>query len=235
MQKHSVKDSARRGRVADVVAFTGARASDLGTWRDMAAIQAREHQNNARPVAPVIGRKAVKQGLRPRVESVSALYAHAMVIERESVVPYREFAAHMADYGNDTVAELFRNLAQFGTEHAYHLAQKTAGMALPKLADEGYSWLDQEAPVPEAHAFVLRMLTPRLALEIALRAEERAKAFFDEVVAESSDAVIRAVALDMARDEQAHIAWVKEALARVPKPYQASEEQPGDPTIPQQL
>jgi rubrerythrin len=158
-----------------------------------------------------------------------------MVIENEAVVRYREFAAHIAEHGNDTVAELFRNLAQFGTEHAYHLAKRTAGMTLPKLAAGEYSWLDQEAPVPEAHAFVMRMLTPRLALEIALRAEERAKAFFDKVTDESSDAGVREVARDLARDEQAHIAWVNEALARVPKPYQPTEEQPGDPTIPQQL
>ena len=203
----------------------------------MAAIHPRGHQNKARPGAQVIGKEkeALREGLRRRVGSVSALYAHAMVIEHEAVVRYREFAAHMTEHGNDTVAELFRNLAEFGTEHAYHLAKKTAGMALPKLAAGEYSWLDQEAPVPKAHAFVLRMLTPRLALEIALRAEERAKAFFDKVIDESGDAGIREVALDMARDEQAHIAWVNEALARVPKPYQPTEEQPGDPTIPQQL
>ena len=89
--------------------------------------------------------------------------------------------------------------------------------------------------MPEAHAFVLRMLTSRLALEIALRAEERAKAFFEKVIDESSDASVREVALDMARDEQTHIAWVNEALARMPKPYHATEEQPADPTLPQQL
>jgi len=178
---------------------------------------------------------APRAGLRRRVGSVGALYAHAMVIEQEAVERYREFAAHMAEYGNDTVAELFGRLAEFEAEHAFRLAKKTTGMALPKLAAADYSWLDQDAPVPEAHAFVQRMLTPRLALEIALRAEQRAKAFFDKVLDESSDAGIREVARNMARDEQAHIAWVNEALARVPQPYQPSEEQPGDPTIPQQL
>lgn len=204
----------------------------------MAGMHLRDHQkNSARPVAQVIGQEkgAPREGPRRRVGSVSALYAHAMAIEREAVARYREFAAHMAEHGNDTVAELFSNLARFGIEHAYHLAKKNAGMALPKLAAGEYSWLDQEAPVPEAHAFVLRMLTPRMALEIALRAEQRAKAFFDKVIDESTDASIREVALEMARGEQAHIAWVTEALARVPKAYQPTEEQPGDPTIPQQL
>jgi rubrerythrin len=237
MQEHSFKDSARRGRVADMTAFTGVRASDLGRRRDLAAMRPRDHQNRARPVAQIAGQdqEAPREGLRRRVGSVSALYAHAMTIEHEAVVRYREFAAHMAEHGNDTVADLFRNFAQFGAEHAYHLAKKTAGMALPKLAAGEYSWLDQDAPVPEAHAFVLRMLTPRLALEIALRAEERAKAFFDKVIDESSDAGVRKAALELALDEQAHIAWVNEALARVPKPYQPTDEQPGDPTIPQQL
>jgi rubrerythrin len=237
MHKHSLKDFARRGRVADVTAFMGASASGLERRRNVVAMYPRDRRNKARPVGQFPGqeKRAPREVLRRRVESISTLYAHAMVIEREAVVRYREFAANMAERGNDTVAELFRNLAQFGTEHAYHLAKRTAGMALPTLAAGEYSWLDQEAPVPEAHAFVLRMLTPRLALEIALRAEERAKAFFDKVIDEASDSGIREAALGLAREEQAQITWVNEALARVPKPFQATEEQPGDPTIPQQL
>ena len=240
MQKYLLNDFARRGHVADVTAITGARASDHGRARDVVATHAthaRDHQDRARPVAHVAGqeKEAPRESSRTRIGSVSALYAHAMAIEREAVVRYREFAAHVAERGNDTVAELFSHLARFGTEHAYHLAKKNAGMALPKLAAGEYSWIDQEAPVPEAHAFVMRMLTPRMALEIALRAEERAKAFFEKVIDESSDPGIREVALDMARDEQAHIAWVNEALARMPRSYQTTEEQPGDPTIPQQL
>lgn len=176
-----------------------------------------------------------RTGLRRRVGSVSALYAHAMMIEQEAVERYHEFAARMLEYGNDAVASLFGKLAEFEAEHAFHLAKRTASMRLPRLAPGDYAWLEKDAPVPEAHAFVMRMLTPRLALEIALRAEERAKAFFDGVLNEASDAGIREVALDMVRDEQSHIDWVREELARVPMPFQPSEEQPGDPTIPQQL
>jgi erythrin-vacuolar iron transport family protein len=203
----------------------------------MSAIHPHDRQSKSYSAAQVArqDKAAPTAGLRRRVGSVSVLYAHAVLIEHEAVERYREFAAHMAECGNDTVAELFGKLAEFEAEHAFHLAKKTAGMTLPKLAAGEYSWLDQDAPLPEAHAFVMRHLTPRLALEIALRAEQRAKAFFDKVLSESSDARIRKVALDMARDEQAHIAWVNEALARVPQRYQPSEDLPGDPTIPQQL
>lgn len=203
----------------------------------MAAIHPHFEGGEARPAAKGMQQQkaAPKAGLRKRIGSVGLLYAHALLIEREAAERYREFASHMAEHGNDTLAELFEQLAEFEAEHAYHLAKKTAGMTLPKLAAGEHAWLDREAPVPEARAFVYRMLTPRLALEIALGAEERAKAFFEKVLVEASDAGIREIALDMARDEQAHIAWVNEALARVPQPYRPSEEQPGDPTIPQQL
>ena len=203
----------------------------------MAAIHPQLGRSEARPAAKVLQQEKVapKAGLRKRIGSVALLYAHALLIEHEAAERYREFASHMAEHGNETLAELFEQLAEFEGEHAYHLAKKTTGMTLPKLAAGEHAWLDQEAPVPEAHAFVYRMLTPRVALEIALRAEERAKAFFEKVLAEASDAGIREVALDRLRDEQAHIAWVNEALARVPQPYRPSEEQPGDPTIPQQL
>lgn len=203
----------------------------------MAAIHPHLERSDERPAAKGLQQpKATpKAGLRKRIGSVGQLYAHALLIEREATERYREFASHMAEHGNETLAELFEQLAVFEGEHAYHLAKKTAGMTLPKLAAGEHAWLDQEAPVPEAHAFVYRMLTPRLALEIALRAEERAKAFFEKVLAEASNAGIREVALDMARDEQAHIAWVNEALARLPQPYRPSEERPGDPTIPQQV
>jgi len=203
----------------------------------MTAIHPHLGRSEARSAAKVLQQEKVapKAGLRKRIGSVGLLYARALLIEHEAAERYREFASHMAEHGNDTLAELFGQLAEFEGEHADHLAKKTAGMTLPKLAAGEHAWLDQEAPVPEAHALVYRMLTPRVALEIALRAEERAKAFFEKVLAEASDAGIREVALDGARDEQAHIAWVNEALARVPQPYRPSEEQPGDPTIPQQL
>jgi len=176
---------------------------------------------------------APRKGLRRRIGSVGALYAHALFMAREAAERYSEFALSMADHGNDQVATLFRLLAEFEAEHAFHLAKSSVGLSLPRIAAGEHAWLDHDAPVPEARAFVFRMLTPRMALEIALRAEERAKAFFDMVVAESSDAAIRAVALDMARNEESHIAWVNEALERIPQ--RPSDDEYGDPTMPQLL
>jgi erythrin-vacuolar iron transport family protein len=201
----------------------------------MVAIHPHDERSKARAQVRSQAGAAPITGVGRRIGSVGVLYAHALLIEHEAAERYSEFAVHMAEHGNDSVAALFKQLAEFEAEHAFRLEKKTAGMTLPKLGAGEHAWIDQESPLPEAHAFVHRMLTPRLALEIALRAEERAKRFFERVLAEASDAGIREVAIDMARDEQAHIAWVTEALARVPQPYRPSEDLPGDPTIPQQL
>lgn len=178
---------------------------------------------------------SVKRRSRNGICSLGILYAHALAIEHEAEARYRELALHMADAGNDTVADLFGRLAEFEQGHAFHLAKKSLGTEIPLLAPGEYAWLDCGAPVPEARAFVYRMMTPRLALEIALGAEERAKAFFEQIRAETRNADIRALAAEFALDEASHIAWVKDALAHLARPFQPSEEQPGDPTIEQRI
>ncbi len=169
------------------------------------------------------------------IGSLGALYAHALAIQQEAQARYREFATLMADYGNDTTAELFGWLADFEAERAFHLAKKCVGIEIPVIDASEYAWLDSEAPVPEARAFIFRMITPRMALEIALRAEKQAKAFFGRVRGESCNASVRKLAAEFARDEQSHIDWVTDALAQSPSPFRFDEDQPRDPTIEQQM
>ena len=176
-----------------------------------------------------------KARVTKQVFSLGLLYAHALAIEHEAQARYDELAGRMADYGNDSVAELFGMLAKFGAKHAFHLAKKSLGVEIPLLAPDEYAWFDSGAPVPEARAFVYRMMTPRLALQIALQAEERSKAFFERVHAESRHADVRKLAAEFARTEMAHVTWVKEALARLPQPFQPDEALPGDPTIEQRI
>ncbi|MBI2958819.1 MAG: ferritin family protein [Betaproteobacteria bacterium] len=169
-----------------------------------------------------------------QIGSLGALYAYALAIEHEAEARYRDFARHMADCGNDSLAELFGRLAEFESGHAARVAEKSLGIEIPFIAPDEYAWLECGPPAPEARAFIFRMMTPRLALEIALRAEKQAKAFFERVNAESRNARLRALAADFARDEPSHIASIADALARLPRPFADDEEQGGDPTIEQQ-
>lgn len=152
--------------------------------------------------------------MRGKIGSVGSLYAHALAIEHEAAARYSEFARAMDDLGVEAVADLFRRLAAFEAEHAYLIAKQTYHMALPTVPREAYAWFDNSAPVPQTELPVGRAMTPGQALNIALAAERRAKAFFEQVLETSADRAIRDLAAELAQDEEAHIAWVEAAIQR---------------------
>jgi rubrerythrin len=179
--------------------------------------------------------RSAQQARQSGIGSAEALYAHALAIEHEAVARYVELAQRMRDLGNDELAALFSRLAEFESEHAFRLANETAGLDLPKLDPAAYAWLDSGAPVPEARALVFRLMTARDALGIALGAEERAKAFFERILAGAADEGLRALAAQLAEEEESHIAWVKDALERLPAPWEPTEAAPGHPGIASEL
>jgi len=160
----------------------------------------------------------------PAIRSANELYAHAIVIEREAAERYSELAVRMADLGNEAVAELFQSLAGFEAEHLDTLLRRTDGVALPEFAAAGYRWLDAGAPETAARELVYRLMTPRHALEIALAAEKRAEAFFEHVLMTAADPALRALAKEMAAEEQEHVRLVERLLERTPDPNVNWEE-----------
>ena len=150
------------------------------------------------------------------VQSAAELYAHAIVIEREAAERYSEFAERMADLGNDAVAELFDRLAGFEAEHLETLLRRTDGVELPAPVAGAYKWLDTGAPETAARELIFRLMTPRHALEIALAAEKRAQVFFETVLTTAGDPALRALAKEMAGEEQEHVRMVEQVLAQTP-------------------
>jgi len=114
------------------------------------------------------------------------------------------------------VATLFRTLAVFEAEHLDTLEARTKGVDVPRIEAGDYAWLDTGAPETGAHDLVFRLITPHQALEIALEAERRAKGFFNEVKESANDPALRALAQEMAAEEDGHIAMVELALERTP-------------------
>lgn len=167
--------------------------------------------------------------------ALASIYAHALAMEQEAISRYREFAGHTADHGNHTVAELFNRLADIGCEHAYGLAKRTLGMALPRVGPGEYAWLDRGAPVREARELVFRLMTPRHTLEIALGAEERAKLFFDLCSAATDDEDARTLATEFAREQEANVSWVREALEHCPRRIWPGDDQSGYVFVPDEM
>ena len=153
--------------------------------------------------------------MRP-IAAPDELYAHAIAIEREAAERYGEFAQRMADLGNEAAAEVFVTLARLEGEHLDALLRRTQGVTLPEFTPPEFCWLDAGAPETAARELVFRLLGPRQALAIALQAERRAQAFFERVLMSAEDPALRALAQEMALEEQGHIAMVERAIERTP-------------------
>ena len=114
------------------------------------------------------------------------LYVHAIATEREAARRYAELAERMAQQDERAVA-LFRRLAQAEALRLADLRRESAGLELPDLSAD-HSWrMDGRDP-----------------LDIALRAEKAARAFFEQAARTAPDPAVRALALEMAARESAH-------------------------------
>ena len=152
------------------------------------------------------------------IKTAAELYAHAIAIEREAAERYAELARRMADQGNEELAAVFGRLAAFEREHLEALERRTAGVALPALKTD-CSRLAAGSPETVAHALVSRHITPRQALDIALDGEMRARAFFARVQRLARDPALRALAREMAAEEDQHIALLEHARACAHNPF----------------
>jgi len=151
-----------------------------------------------------------------RIQTAPELYAHAIAIEREATERYAEFAQRMQDEGRDELARVFEWLAGMESDHLQALEARTLDVALPPIADGRYHWLDAGAPETAARSLVYRVMTPRMALGIALQAEQRAQAFFEGVFTTCDDPALRALAREMAAEEQEHVLLIERLLESTP-------------------
>jgi len=156
------------------------------------------------------------------IRSAPELYAHAVAIEREAAERYTELAARMNDEGREDLARIFELLADLESEHLRTLEARTVDVALPAIPDGRYHWMDAGAPETAARDLIFRLMTPRMALDIALQAEKRAQAFFERVFTTCDDPALRALAREMAADEQDHVALLERMLENTPEASLAS-------------
>lgn len=158
------------------------------------------------------------------IGNLAECYAHALAIEREAAARSAQFAEYLEDHGEQATAELFRKLARFERQHVDELERRTAGMPLPALRPWEFSWLD-DAPAEQVdHEFIFHLMTPHDALKIALGAEKRAQALYEQAAALSNDAEVKRLAHELAGEELEHIAWLEEGLERVPRPLVTEDD-----------
>jgi rubrerythrin len=146
------------------------------------------------------------------IATVEEFYAHALAIEREAADRYEEFADYFNARGDDVLEGLCRSLAGLERGHHAQLAAASSRFTLPAIAAQDYRWLEGASPEAAAREALYRIASPRDLLEIALKAECRARDFFLWIAATASSLPVRQLASDMALEELEHVSWVRQAL-----------------------
>jgi rubrerythrin len=122
------------------------------------------------------------------MEWAAELYAHAIAVEREAALRYAELAWRMVEQGSEQAACLFAEFAGMQAVHLASLQRRTAGVALPNLTSD-HTWPEGSDPVARA-----------------LQAERDAHAFFAQAARVAREPAARAIAEEMAGEENEHIA-----------------------------
>ena len=146
--------------------------------------------------------------------SVEDLLVHALAIEFEAAQSYKDLAELMELSGNTEVAKIFAKMSGVEARHAADIGEQLSDYKLPGLTPWQFRWRGLEAPENIDRARLHCFMTPHQALSLALDSEKRAYEFFAGVVDFSTDERVCELAAGFAADEEQHVAWVEEWLAK---------------------
>ena len=163
------------------------------------------------------------------ISSLAELLAHAHAIETDALERYRMLADQMDVHNNRVLAEIFRELAGHEEKHAAEILAKAGDIGLPALKPSEFKWPGMESPeaadLDEAHY----RMTPWHALQMALRAEQRAFAFFDHMVETAAEPEMKKWAEEFREEEAEHVELVERLLAKYPEPEAGWQDDPDPP------
>ncbi len=184
----------------------------------------------ARPASRA-NRKTAARPARPATAPAGhkEFLARAWGMEVEAVERYSMLADAMEQHNNTEVAELFRKLARIEQLHADRILEEHPGSSTPQLPAGGLSWDTGEGPETADPGELHYRMQPYHALQIALRCEQRAQAFFTRVARTSTSATVRKAAKEMADEEGEHVRLIEDWLARTPVPREDWENDPDPP------
>jgi rubrerythrin len=138
----------------------------------------------------------------------------ATLIEQEAKDRYSELADQMDIHHNPEAARFFRYMLQVESTHESQLAERRRSMfgATPRVVRREMIF-DVEAPdYDEAR----HDMTVHDALGAALRAEEKAFAFFDAALPRVKDPTVRDLFEKLREEEREHREYVMREIAKLP-------------------
>ena len=157
---------------------------------------------------------SVLRGLDVATLSLENALDLAILIEEEARERYEEFADQMEAHHTPDAAAFFRTMAGNEEKHRSALvARRRARFGDAPTTVTRAMLFDVEAPdYDEARAF----MTARAALDIALRCEQKAHAFFVEALPHIGEPQVRALFTELRDEEVHHQDLVRREIERLP-------------------
>ncbi|HML06917.1 MAG TPA: ferritin family protein [Xanthobacteraceae bacterium] len=169
----------------------------------------------------------------PKVKNLADLLAVAYQIEADAVDRYNLLADQMETHNNPELVAVFRDLARAEGIHRDEIRRLAGEVDVVAHAQRMAKWKRGESPEEANLGDAHYLMTPWHALQLALKGEERALAFFKSIVETTKDPEIKRMADEFVEEEAEHVNLVHRLLRRHPKPAANWSSDP-DPPIPQE-
>ena len=144
--------------------------------------------------------------------SVAELCAHALELERDAGMRFRDYAARMREIGAERTATAFDDFRQEQDEEVRALETAAGEHKTIELSPWEYVWRLNYMPDGVDDKPRLVPMNAREALQLATLAKRRAEAFYSDVAENARDAIVRTCAAEMAAGEQGQIKRLEHLL-----------------------
>ncbi len=167
------------------------------------------------------------------ISSAGELLAHAYQMELDAQERYDFLADQMETHNNTGLARLFRELSRIEGLHANDIAEQMKGMDIPEIRPVDFKFPGEESPEALDMGDMHYLMTPRQALQLALRAEQNAFAFFNHILKVTTDEEVKGFAAEFAEEEEEHVELVLRELSKYPESEERQREDLDPPVSPE--
>jgi rubrerythrin len=154
----------------------------------------------------------------PKVANLNDLLAVAYQIEIDAVDRYKVLADQMETHNNAELVKVFRDLARAEGIHGEEIRRLAGDFDVAEHARKIARFERSESPEEVDLGGAHYLMTPWHALQLSLKGEERALAYFTSIVETAKDAKVKAMAAELMEEEAEHVQLVHRLLQRYPKP-----------------
>ena len=169
----------------------------------------------------------------PKITSLADLFAVAYQIEADAVERYNVLADQMETHNNPELVVVFRDLARAEAIHRDEIRRLAGDIDVIAHAQRMAKWKRGESPEESDLGAAHYLMTPWHALQLALKGEERALAFFASIVESTTDPDIKKMAEEFREEEAEHVNLVHRLLRKYPMPPESWPEE-SDPPVSQE-